>query len=93
MNIIKSNPMIKQEEIVNMINRSLRTVKTRMNEMQGKGPIARKKWKMKRWMDNYIKIIWSQIKTLFIIMIFVNKLVFWQISREHIGNIDIEQDR
>ena len=47
-NIIKSNPMIKQEEIVNMINRSLRTVKTRMNEMQGKGLIARKKWNMKR---------------------------------------------
>ena len=46
-NIIKSNPMIKQEEIANMINRSLRTVKTRMNEIQGKGLIARKKWKMK----------------------------------------------
>ena len=30
-NIIRSNPMIKQEEIANMINRSLRTVKTRMN--------------------------------------------------------------
>ncbi len=28
--------MIKQEEIANMINRSLRTVKTRMNEMQEK---------------------------------------------------------
>lgn len=47
-NIIKSNPMIKQEEIANMINRSLRTVKTRMNEMQGKGLIARKKCKTKR---------------------------------------------
>lgn len=40
--------MIKQEEIANMINRSIRTVKTRMNEMQEKGLIARKKWKMKR---------------------------------------------
>ena len=37
--------MIKQEEIANMINRSLRTVKTRMNEMQGKGLIARKNGK------------------------------------------------
>lgn len=38
--------MIKQEEIANMINRSIRTVKTRMNEMQGKEFIARKngKW-------------------------------------------------
>lgn len=44
-NIIKSNTMIKQEEIANMINRSLRTVKTRMNEMQEKGLIARKNGK------------------------------------------------
>jgi DNA-binding MarR family transcriptional regulator len=44
-NIIKSNPMIKQEEIANMINRSLKTVKTRMNEMQEKGLIARKNGK------------------------------------------------
>lgn len=44
-NIIRSNPTIKQEEIANMINRSLRTVKTRMNEMQGKGFIARKNGK------------------------------------------------
>ena len=34
--------MIKQEEIANIINRSLRTVKTRMNEMQEKGLIVRK---------------------------------------------------
>jgi DNA-directed RNA polymerase specialized sigma24 family protein len=34
--------MIKQEEIANIINRSLRTVKTRMNEMQEKELIARK---------------------------------------------------
>ena len=44
-NIIRSNPMIKQEEIANMINRSIRTVKTRMNEMQEKGLIARKNGK------------------------------------------------
>ena len=44
-NIIRSNPMIKQEEIANIINRSLRTVKTRMNEMQEKGLIARKNGK------------------------------------------------
>ena len=41
-NIIRSNPMIKQEEIANIINRSLRKVKTRMNEMQEKGLIVRK---------------------------------------------------
>lgn len=34
--------MIKQEEIANIINRSLRTVKTRMNEMQEKELIVRK---------------------------------------------------
>ena len=44
-NIIISNPMIKQGEIANMINRSLRTVKTRMNEMQEKELIARKNGK------------------------------------------------
>lgn len=44
-NIIRSNPMIKQEEIANIINRSLRTVKTRMNEMQEKGFITRKNGK------------------------------------------------
>ena len=43
--IIRSKPMIKQEEIANMINKSLRTVKTRMNEMQEKGLIARKNGK------------------------------------------------
>ena len=37
--------MIKQEEIVPMINKSVRTVKTRMNEMQEKGLIARKNGK------------------------------------------------
>ena len=44
-NITRSNPIIKQEEIANMINRSVRTVKTRMNEMQEKGLIARKNGK------------------------------------------------
>lgn len=37
--------MIKQEEIANMISKSLRTVKTRMNEMQEKGLIARRNGK------------------------------------------------
>lgn len=37
--------MLKQEEIANMINRSLRTVKTKMNEKQEKGLIARKSGK------------------------------------------------
>lgn len=44
-NIIKNNPMIKQEEIAAIINKSLRTVKTRMIEMQDKGLIARKNGK------------------------------------------------
>ena len=41
-NVIKVNPNIKQEEISKMINESLRTVKTRMIEMQKKVLIARK---------------------------------------------------
>lgn len=44
-NVIKVNPNIKQEEIAKMINKSLRTVKTRMTEMQEKGLIARKNGK------------------------------------------------
>ena len=40
-NVIKDNPSIKQEEIADIINKSLRTVKTRMNEMQDKGLITR----------------------------------------------------
>ena len=44
-NIIRSNPMIKQEEIAQIIGKSLRTVKTRMIEMQEKGLIARKNGK------------------------------------------------
>lgn len=44
-NIIKLNRTIKQEEIAKMINKSLRTVKTRMIELQEKGLIARKNGK------------------------------------------------
>lgn len=44
-NVIKVNPSIKQEEIAKVINKSLRTVKTRMIEMQEKGFIARKNGK------------------------------------------------
>lgn len=44
-NIIKLNRTIKQEEIAKMINKSLRTVKTRMIEMQEKGLIVRKNGK------------------------------------------------
>ena len=44
-NVIKVNPSIKQEEIAKVINKSLRTVKTRMIEMQEKGLIARKNGK------------------------------------------------
>ena len=44
-NIIKNNPLVKQDEIAKQINKSLRTVKTRMLEMQDKGLIARKNGK------------------------------------------------
>ena len=44
-NIIKANSSIKQEEIAKVINKSLRTVKTRMIEMQEKGLIVRKNGK------------------------------------------------
>jgi fido (protein-threonine AMPylation protein) len=44
-NIIRNNPTIKQEEISSMINKSLRTVKSRMIEMQDKGLIERKNGK------------------------------------------------
>ncbi len=44
-NIIKNNPSITQEEIAGIINKSLRTVKTRMTEMQNKGLITRKNGK------------------------------------------------
>lgn len=44
-NIIKNNPTVKQEEIAKIIGKSLRTVKTRMIEMQKKGLITRKNGK------------------------------------------------
>ena len=45
LNIIKKNPSIKQEEIATLINKSLRTVKNYMSEMQEKGLIERKNGK------------------------------------------------
>ena len=44
-NIIKSNATITQPEIAKEINKSIRTVKTRMMEMQEKGLIERKNGK------------------------------------------------
>ena len=44
-NIIKNNPLVKQDEIAKQINKSIRTVKTRMVEMQDKGLITRKNGK------------------------------------------------
>ena len=41
-NILKEDPKATQEEIANRINKSLRTVKTYMSEMQQKGLIERK---------------------------------------------------
>lgn len=41
LNVIRKNSIIKQEEIARIIGKSLRTVKTRMIEMQEKGLIAR----------------------------------------------------
>lgn len=45
LNIIRETSTIKQEEIAQIIGKSLRTVKTRMIEMQEKGLIARKNGK------------------------------------------------
>ena len=45
LNVIRENSTIKQEEIAQIIAKSLRTVKTRMIEMQEKGLIARKNGK------------------------------------------------
>lgn len=44
-NIIKNNPIIKQEEIANMIHKSVRTIKNIMIEMQKKEIIVRKNGK------------------------------------------------
>ena len=45
LNVIKENQTIKQEEIAQIVGKSLRTVKTRMIEMQEKGLITRKNGK------------------------------------------------
>ena len=45
LNVIKNNPSIKQEEIATLINKSLRTIKKYMFEMQEKGLIERKNGK------------------------------------------------
>lgn len=45
LNIIKNNPLVKQEEIAIKINKSLRTVKNYMSVMQNKGLIERKNGK------------------------------------------------
>lgn len=45
LNIIKNNSEIKQEKIASMINKSLRTVKNYMSEMQEKGLIERRNGK------------------------------------------------
>ena len=44
-NLIKNNPTITQSEIAKQVNKSLRTVKTKMQEMQEKGLITRKNGK------------------------------------------------
>ena len=45
LNIIKNSPSVKQEEIATLINKSLRTIKNYMAEMQEKGLIERKNGK------------------------------------------------
>ena len=45
LNILKVNPATNQEEITKQINKSVRTVKTYMAEMQEKGLIERKNGK------------------------------------------------
>ena len=45
LNIIKNNPTIKQEDIALQINKSVRTIKNYMSEMQKKGIIERKNGK------------------------------------------------
>ena len=45
LNIIKNSPSVKQEEIATLINKSLRTIKKYMAEMQEKGLIERKNGK------------------------------------------------
>ena len=53
LNILKTNPATTQEEIATQINKSLRTVKTYMMEMQEKGLIERKNGKKNgEWVIN-----------------------------------------
>ena len=52
--MIRENSTIKREEIAHIIGKSLRTVKTRMIEMQEKGLITRKNRKKKWRMGNFI---------------------------------------
>lgn len=52
-NILKNNPTITQDEIAKEINKSLRTVKSRMAQMKEKGIIERKKGKRNgKWFVN-----------------------------------------
>ena len=52
-NILKTNPLITQDEIARKINKSLRTVKTYMAEMKEKGLITRKNGKKNgEWLVN-----------------------------------------
>ena len=48
LNVIRENSNIKQEEVAQIIGKSLITIKTRMIEMQEKGLIARKNGKRNR---------------------------------------------
>ena len=45
LNVIKNNPSVKQEDIATIINKSVRTVKNYMADMQSKGLIERQKGK------------------------------------------------
>lgn len=55
MNILKANPGTTQEEIANKINKSVRTVKNYMAEMQERGLIERKNGKKNgEWIVNWI---------------------------------------
>ena len=45
LNVIRINPLMKQEDIAMQINKSLRTVKNYMSEMQKNGIIERKNGK------------------------------------------------
>ena len=52
-NIVKENPRATQEEIATKINKSVRTVKSYMSEMQNKGLIGRKNSKKNgEWIVN-----------------------------------------